>query len=343
MSQRVKKSLQIGVGLLVSAVCLWLAIQQAPISELGEVLQQVNYWWLAPAVLVNVVSVIGRGYRWRVLLADRGTVAEYTWAQAIGCLLTNVFPLRAGETGRVVVVSRQVGLPLVQVAASVVLERAADLVIVVGLLAAMLLIMDVPWPIALTGLALAAAVTGAWIGTIVLLVFGRQLTGLVEAVAGRLPERLARLGLTVWEQGLTALEPLRSRGVVARLAFWSVAVWVINIVGFWLCIEAVIPGAAPIEPTFALTMVAVGVSLPSSPGFIGVFQLVGQLALATPFPDRYTPATALAVAVLNHAIYYVSTSAMGLLGMARLGLSLRATRAASAVLDAAPTPAETRA
>ena len=64
---------------------------------------------------------------------------EYFWAQAIGSLLTNVFPLRAGEAGRVVIVSRRVGIPLVQVGASVVVERAVDLAAVMSMLAALLL------------------------------------------------------------------------------------------------------------------------------------------------------------------------------------------------------------
>ena len=39
-------------------------------------------------------------------------------------------------------------------------------------------------------------------------------------------------------------------------------------------------------------------TVPSSPGFIGVFQLVGQQALVAPFPERYTPSAALSIARL---------------------------------------------
>jgi uncharacterized membrane protein YbhN (UPF0104 family) len=78
------------------------------------------------------------------------------------------------------------------------------------------------------------------------------------------------------------------------------------------------------------------VSLPSSPGFIGVFQFVGQQALVTPFPDRFTPAAALTVALLYHAVYYVTTTALGAVGLARLGLSLRSVRAPQASEDEAP-------
>jgi uncharacterized membrane protein YbhN (UPF0104 family) len=332
---RLSTGARIGLGLLVSAVCLWLAIRQAPIAELGDALGQVNYWWLVPATLANVVAHWARGCRWRILLANRGTRMEYFWAQAIGSLLTNVFPLRAGEAGRVVIVSRRVGIPLVQVGASVVVERAVDLAMVLSLLAVLLLVMDVPWAVAAGGLALGAALAVAWIGVIVLLLFGRRLTGPVETVAARLPKRFEHLAVMVWTHVLVAIEPLRDPRMVMAVIGWSVVSWAVAIGAFWACIEAVVPGAPLLEPSFALTAVALGVALPSSPGFIGVFQFIGQQALVTPFPDRYTPASALLIALLNHGLFYISSSLMGLLGLARLGLSLRAVRGVETASPAA--------
>ena len=54
-----------------------------------------------------------------------------------------------------------------------------------GLLAVVLPIMGVPWPIAATGLALGVGLVGAWVTVIVLLLFGRRLTGVIERLAAR--------------------------------------------------------------------------------------------------------------------------------------------------------------
>lgn len=326
---------RVALGLVVSVVCLWLAIRQAPLAELGEALSQVNYWWLLPAVIGNVAGHWARGCRWRILLAEQGSRTEYFWAQAIGSLLTNVFPLRAGEAGRVVIINRRVGLPLVQVGASVVLERAVDLAVILSLLAVMLMVMDVPWQVTAAGLALGAALAAAWVGVVVLLLFGKRLTGLVEVVVTRLSPRFRHLALDAWAHLLMAIEPLRQLRVVVAVVAWSLVVWAANIGTFWVSIEAVVPGGSLLEASFALTAIALGVALPSSPGFIGVFQLVGQQALVTPFPYRYTAASALLIALLNHAVFYVSSSVMGLIGLARLGMSLRTVRAAEEV---SPTP-----
>lgn len=319
---RVKLRIWIGVG--VSVACLWLAVSQAPLGLLADGLRQVNYWWLVPAGLANLLVNWARGCRWRALLANRGPQEEYFWAQAIGIAVTNLLPLRAGDAARMLILSRRAGLPLAQVAASLVLEWLTDLAVVLALLTGLLLLMDVPPAVTVTGLALGALLVLASTAVIVLLLFGHRLTGLVERVAGRLPDRSARWGLETWRHLLTTLEPLHDLRMVLQVLGWSTLLWVTGICSFWATIEAVAPGAHPIEPAFALTALALGVALPSSPGFIGVYQLIGQQALVTPFPDRYTAASALLIAVLSHATYYLVTTALGLLGLARLGLSLQA-------------------
>lgn len=328
MNGRLGTTIKIGLGLVVSAVCLWLAVRNAPVSELMAAPANINYGWVIVAALMTVASLWARGCRWKVLLGERGTNMEYFWAQSIGSLLTNIFPLRAGEAGRVVIVSRRVHIPLVQVGASVVLERAVDLSVILGLLSAVLLFMDVPWQVTASGLALGAALAVALAGVGVLLVFGSRLTGLVEVVAARLPLRFRQLALDTWGHVLVALEPLRDVLVVTKIVVWSVVVWITGVAGFWASIEAVVPGANLLEPAFALVAVALGVALPSSPGFIGVFHLIGQQALAAPFPERYTVANAFIIAILNHAAYYVTSTLLGVLGLARLGVSLSAVRSA---------------
>jgi uncharacterized membrane protein YbhN (UPF0104 family) len=340
VSGRVGTTARVVLGLVVSAVCLWLAIQRAPIAELMAAPAQINYWFVPVAALATVLSLWARGCRWRTLLAERGTRMEYFWAQCIGCLLTNVFPLRAGEAGRVVIVSRRIGLPLVQVGASLVVERILDLSVILGLLAVLLLIMDVPWAVTATGLGLGAALVAVVLGMLVLLIFGRRLTGLVEMVAVRLPGRLAELLRDTWAHLLTAVEPLRDAWVVGKVVGWSLLIWATSVASFWASIEAVVPGAGLLEPAFALTAVALGVALPSSPGFIGVFHFIGQQALEAPFPHRYTAASAFIIALFNHAAYYVPSSLLGMLGLARLGLSLRAVRDAESEVTAELKPAQ---
>jgi hypothetical protein len=94
-------------------------------------------------------------------------------------------------------------------------------------------------------------------------------------------------------------------------------------IGIYACVlRSIQPEANLIEATFMVVALTFSLTVPSSPGHIGVFQLVGQQALVVPFPSKYTPASALAVALLSHLVFYLVTSGMGALGLWRLGTSL---------------------
>jgi uncharacterized membrane protein YbhN (UPF0104 family) len=70
-------------------------------------------------------------------------------------------------------------------------------------------------------------------------------------------------------------------------------------------------------------MVALSFALavPSSPGFVGIFQLIGQQALVLPFGAKYDASSALAITLTAHLIYYVLTTTLGVIGLWRLGES----------------------
>jgi uncharacterized membrane protein YbhN (UPF0104 family) len=333
---RTARSIQVLLGLAVSAGCLLLAFVNAPTAELGEALAHANYWWLLPAAALQVVAVIARARRWQLLLPNRAGLSELFWAQGIGFLATNLLPLRAGEAARVLVASQRARLPVVRVGASAVLERVLDVLTILAVLALLLPFMAIP-PAALA----AAGVLG--IGLILALLVVATLVALdergealVRLVADRLPSSLGRVAITHWRDLADGLRPVRRPGDAVGVLFWSAVTWVIAIVSFWLVIEAVTPGGSWREASFAVVALSIGVSVPSSPGFVGVYQLIGQQALAAPFPDRYSSGAALTIAILGHLVYYVTTTALGVVGLARLGLSLATVRAEASQLTTGP-------
>src|SRR6185437_1365483 len=125
-------------------VCLWLALRNVPLGDLGRVLAGGQYVWLIPALVIQLVSILARAQRWVVLLGREDRLADSFWAQDIGYLFTNVFPLRLGEPARVLVMSERCKLPFFQVAGSAALERLLDVATVVVLLLLVLPLMQVP-------------------------------------------------------------------------------------------------------------------------------------------------------------------------------------------------------
>ncbi len=315
-------------GPILAVVCLALAVGQAPLEELGRALAGADPGMLAAALLAQVAWMLVRAERWRVLLPGRATFADLFWAQAIGLLGTNVLPLRAGEVVQALALNRCAGVALARVAGSIVLQRLLDLAVLVALLLVLLPRVEMPWAMKLGGLAIAAALGLGIAGLLVVGLLERRTAGLVEAVAARLPARAGAALRKGWGELLAGLGPIRRPGVALWAALLSVLLWGVSILTAWAVIQSIAPGPSALEAMFFIAALAVGIAVPSTPGFVGVFEYVGQQALALPFPERYTPASALAIAVLTHAAAYAAGSLAGLVGLARLGLSFGALRQA---------------
>jgi uncharacterized protein (TIRG00374 family) len=321
LTGKASRSIQIVVGLLVSAVCLVLAFRAVPLDEVGRALERANYWWLVPAVVAQLLAAFTRARRWQVLLGGQAPFWELFWAQAIGFLFTNVLPLRAGEAARIVVANRRTGLPLVQLGLSVVVERALDMLMVLLLLGVVMLLMPVPAYVTSAALALATLVVLA--GLILLaLAFRRGAYVAIAATLVRwLPRRLVDPLAARWHELMLGLQAVRQPLLALRATGWSLVTWAAYVAALWAIIEAFVPGASFVEPAFATVALAFGVTVPSSPGFIGVFQLVGQQALVVPFPERYSPSAALSIALLANLVDLGPPSVLGLIGLLRLGIS----------------------
>ena len=63
------------------------------------------------------------------------------------------------------------------------------------------------------------------------------------------------------------------------------------------------------------------VAVPSSPGFVGIYQLAGQQALVLPFGAKYDPSIAFAITLTAHMAYFIPTTLLGVAGLWRLGES----------------------
>jgi len=106
------------------------------------------------------------------------------------------------------------------------------------------------------------------------------------------------------------LQSMRRPGRLVPTAIWSVVIWVVSVGAVWTCFQA---ARLDLPMTAALCVIAflgLGVSLPSSPGFIGVFQAATVLALSMFGIDK---ADALSYSLLLHASQFIPITLWGLL------------------------------
>ena len=298
---------------------------------------------LAAAVAITGATYVLRALRWQYLLAPLGRVhfGIAFRTTVIGFATTFLLPARAGEVIRPYLLARREGLPATAAFATVILERLLDLVSVLGLFAFFVLTLDPASlqadPARLARVKLGGLMAGA-AGALALIVafvaagHPERLGRLALRIERVLPERLARAVARFVESFTQGLAVMRQpRRLLVSLAL-SIPLWLSIAAGIWLTSRA-FHITFPFAGSFLVTTIlVVGVAMPT-PGAIGGFHAAYQIAVQTFFgaaTDR-----AIGAAIVLHAISFLPVTLLGIIFMAREGLTLAKARTMAAQQPAA--------
>ncbi len=310
------------VGILISLVCLWLAFRKVPLAEFGSALAKANYLWLIPAVVAQYFAVLTRAKRWAVLLPPQPGLVRHTfWSHSVGFLFTNVLPFRMGEPARIIVLSSQTGIPVVQAAGTALVERVLDLALIIVLLVVVLPFVNVPVLVAQAGVTFGIIVLLAIVGLVIVVRMRTLSQRLLDWFLNRLHFLPAQAVRARWGELVEGFAPLVQLKSGLAVIFWTLVAWFFSISIYFFAMLAFKPDARPVEAVFIVVALALAITIPSSPGFIGVFQYAGQQALVLPFAGRYTESEALAVTMTAYLVYYVFTTGLGVIGLWKVGES----------------------
>ncbi len=315
------RSFRFWIGIAISGLCLWLAFRSVPLNEFAASLSKADLIWLAPSVLVQLAAVLPRAKRWAVILRKKGIVWDAYWAHSVGFLFTNVLPLRMGEPARILVLAEKAQIPILQVAASVLVERILDVATVILGLVLVLPFMQVPEIVTQAGLSFGAIILLAMIVLVFVVRFRQLSERWLMAILNRLRFLPAQLILRLWKELVEGLAPILNWRTGLEAFLWSILGWIGSIGIYWFAMRAYEPNPGLVESVFVVVALALAITIPSSPGFIGVFQYAGLQALVLPFHGKYSESLALAIVITAYLVYYVITTLLGVIGLWRAGES----------------------
>ena len=273
-----------------------------------------------------------RALRWRLLLREpdsaalRGSAAWH--GIAIGYAGNNLLPFRAGEILRAYAASRLAPVRMSSAFASIAVERVFDALTVVTSFGLALLASGMSAGVRVGGMALPDVARRVGILTGVAVAGAAIILTRTEA-AGRLISRIvpwsgASTRLIAVLHGIRdGLSALKSPSRLVAVILWSIAIWGVNALSFQLLfpafgIEVGYPGAIILQ-----SAIVFGISVPSSPGFVGVFEAAIVVALALYGVARDN---AFAYAITYHAATFLPITILGLYSAYRTGLGWKTMR-----------------
>jgi uncharacterized protein (TIRG00374 family) len=321
------KRWQFWFGVLISVVFLYLALRGLKIGEMWEALQGAVYWWLIPGVAVYFLGVWVRAWRWHYLLRPLKAISTRKMFPivAIGYMGNNIYPARAGEILRAVVLKRREAVPISASLATIIVERVYDGVVMLAFV-----FLNLPELARLTGesgfvgniqtLALVGA--AAFMGALGIFLAAAMFPSKAENAATWLiqrliPSRFREKVLGVVLPFLGGLESLRSPREALMVFFTSVVIWLLETGKYWFVMHAF-----DFQVSFFALMLMNGIvnlatTIPSAPGYVGTFDAPGIAVLQAYGVNQ---ATAAGYTIVLHVALWLPITALGAFYMAREGI-----------------------
>ncbi|MEJ2216432.1 MAG: lysylphosphatidylglycerol synthase transmembrane domain-containing protein [Gemmatimonadota bacterium] len=316
------------LGVLVSIGLLYYALRGVDFHDVAGRVLLAHPLLLLVAVTVNFLAFPLRALRWRALLEPvrvTGFGNRFA-ATCVGFMANNLLPARVGEFARAYALSRLEPVRMTASFGSLVVERLFDIIVVV---ASLLLAMTLPgfpamnaampevWRAAETILALFAI---GFVVVLVMVTWPERSVAVFETVARRtLPHAVRRKVIDLLEGFLQGLTAVRQPILVIRIAVWSAAVWGVNALSFWIGFHAFGIDVPFSGALFLQSIIALAVSLPSVPGFFGIYEAAVRVGLVGIWGVGTTPAIAFALGF--HITTFIPVTLFGLFYVWRLGLT----------------------
>jgi len=308
--------IRIGVGITLGLLCFYLALRRIDFHEMLQAFKAADYRYLISTPAIIFVSHFLRALRWRYLLDPlrRLDLSNLFSSLIIGYAANTLMPAHLGEFLRAYVLARKGRISMSPVFATIVVERIIDVFSLLILMLLALFLYPFPdWIIQSAYIMLS--------GTILILgflLFLKKATlptmKCVGLILKPFPDALGQKAMGILETFVEGLLPMKRWHDYITLGSLSLIIWFCYGLVFYLCLYSFgFVELYDLDWTASLILLVVttiAVVVPSSPGYVGTYHYLCQLALAL-FGIASGPALSFATVV--HVIFFLPVLVLGVI------------------------------
>jgi len=321
------KKWQFWLGVLISILFIWLALRGMRLDEFWDAVKQANYIWLIPGITVYFIGVWVRAWRWHYLLGPIKKIPTRTMfpITTIGYMGNNVYPARAGEVLRAVILKRREGVSISASLATIIVERIFDGVVMLAFI-----FVNLSELAKLTGASgfvgniqqVAVIGTGIFLGALVIFLIAAMFPQTTEKVGlwfvqRLLPQRMHERVTSLMNKFLDGLASLRSPLNVLMVFFTSVIIWLLETGKYWFVMHAFNFSVSFFALMLMNGIVNLATTIPSAPGYIGTFDAPG-IAVLTAYGVEHSIAAGYTLVL--HVALWLPITLLGAYYLAREGI-----------------------
>jgi uncharacterized protein (TIRG00374 family) len=304
------------IGLLISALFLYLAFRKVDLGQMGNALKKAHYWYLPPAILILFFSHYLRALRWRYLLdpVKHLDISSLFSSLIIGYGANTVTPAHLGEFLRAYVLSKKREISMGSSFATIVIERIIDVFTLLLLMCVVIFIHPFPDWVGKSGYIMFAGTLGLFLVLVFLKKSDSKGQALLRILLKPLPARYDARVKGMIERFLSGVVLLKRWHDYITVTLLSAAIWVCYALGFYFGLEAFdfikTYHLAWYVSLVLLVITTISVVVPSSPGYVGTFHFLCQVSLAM---FGVPASSALSFAIVVHAVMFLPVLALAIL------------------------------
>ena len=317
------RSFRFWVGVAISAVFIYLFFRATHPREIGTALEDVNYWYMIPAVLVLFIGLWVRCFRWSVLMrpvAPIGPVRLFPYA-IIGYMANNLLPARAGEVVRAYVLGDREGVSKMGTFGTIAVERLFDgCILVLMLLVAGSVVGFGDERLRVIAFASSILFVIAISAFYVLTLSEARAKRVIHRLLRVLPDRFEPRAEQMADSLVVSLRSVHDWRSLVLVVVFSAIAWAIEAGAYAIIGQGFGLGVGFGEYCLLLAAANLAIIIPTFFGGTGPFEWAAKLVLVGAGVGE---GLASAYSIVAHAVIFIPTTIVGLLLLWSFGVSFR--------------------
>ena len=342
-------TISMSLGILLSALALYLSFRNVPFADLATYLTTINYFWILPSVFIALISFVIRTLRWQFILGAAHTVSFWQafHPMMIGFMLNCILPGRIGELARPAILQKKDNIPFSTGLATVAAERLFDIILLIILLITVFAFVYIDPALDIsfgkyhlnreTLIAIGAGMfklSAVLIAGIIIINFSatqKVVKRLIMAMPSifffvgsdfknRMQERICTPLIGFLENLVLGFALIKNPKKVGICIVLSTIIWTLAALSYYVMALGC-PGIrlSYFEIMAVMIIICLFIALPSVPGFWGLWEAGGVFALSL---FGISAKEALGFTLANHVIQMVPVIIIGILSAMTIGVNI---------------------
>ena len=302
---------------LLAAALLYLALRGLDWAVFFTTHKQITYAYLPLLLILYCLSYLGRAIRWRLLVDGTNRIAlrEVFLANMAGYLGNILLPARAGELVRAVYLAKRSESSTMFVLATCLAERMMDAIALVIFGSVSLLSLHTTSDALQNGIKIIALVGILGLFALLLLLrFGKPISRIIARQ--HILKEHQKEKLIQWiDQFTLSLQSLLRIRILFFFGILTILIWCLDALSMVFLASILHVRLLFTQAIVLLASLGLSSALPSTPGYVGIFQFVTVTVLE---PFSIARESALTLILVNQILGYLLVAFLGGIGLWRV-------------------------